>query len=99
MSEVVFDVDARREFLDAVAYYESCEPGLGKRFHQAVVSATQRIQTMPLNYRVIHTPFRRCMVSHFPYGLLYTIEPEYIVIIAVAHAKRKPGYWMERVNE
>ena len=98
MNRIVFDPDARREFLAAVAYYESCQPGLGERFSEVVEAAARRIGEMPLKYRVIRHPFRRCIVPHFPYGILYTIRPEHILIVAIAHAKRKPGYWLKRTK-
>jgi toxin ParE1/3/4 len=36
------------------------------------------------------------MAGKFPYGILYTIEPDYILILAVMHCSRKPGYWKSR---
>jgi hypothetical protein len=36
-------------------------------------------------------------VSRFPYQIVYRRRPDEIVIVAVAHVKRKPGYWKDRV--
>jgi hypothetical protein len=38
-------------------------------------------------------------LRRFPFGLLYAIETERIVIVAVAHLKRRPGYWKDRIEE
>nr|VFJ78895.1 MAG: ParE toxin of type II toxin-antitoxin system, parDE [Candidatus Kentron sp. FW] len=96
MSIVNFNPDARAEFLAAIKYYEACQPGLGRRFRLAVESELERIHDMPFGFRVLHAPFRRCLVRKFPYAIIYSIEPGFISIIAVAHTKRKPEYWRER---
>ena len=98
MSRVTFDPDARTEFLAAIEYYEECQLGLGRRFRLLVESAMYSICENPFRYRVLHAPFRRCLLQKFPYSIVFSIEPEHILIIAVAHAKRKPGYWHERIE-
>ena len=96
MTSVIFDPDARTEFLASVKYYEDCQHGLGNRFRLAIESATEKIQESPFRYRVLHAPFRRYLLQQFPFSLIYSIEPDHIRIIAVAHMKGKPGYWLER---
>ena len=96
MISVVFDPDARAEFLEAVQYYEDSQGGLGRRFRVAVESAVKSIAENPFRYRVLHPPFRRYLLPNFPYAIIYCIAPENILIIAVAHTKRKPGYWNKR---
>lgn len=97
MTGIAFDPDARAEFLAAVEYYEECQPGLGQRFRQAVAAQLRHLGVMPFRFRVLHSPFRRCLVPQFPYSLIFSIEPEFILVVAVAHAKRKPGYWRDRI--
>lgn len=96
MIPVVFDPDAQAEFLEAVRYYEDCQTGLGRRFKFSVEEAVQSIAKTPFRYRVLHAPFRRYLLPKFPYSIIYCIGPENILIIAVAHTKRKPGYWIQR---
>ena len=96
MISVVFDPDAQAEFLEAVQYYEDCQPGLGRRFRMNVEAAVQGIAETPFRYRVLHAPFRRYLLPNFPYAIIYCIEPENILIMAVAHTKRKPGYWIKK---
>lgn len=97
MTSVFFDPDARSEFLAAVRYYEECREGLGGRFRTIVESAVQRICNAPFRYRTLHPPFRRYLLPGFPYTIIYTIEPDHIRIIAVAHSRRKPGFRLDRV--
>ena len=54
MTSVIFDPDARAEFLSAVQYYENCHSGLGRRFRLVVESAVQDITESPFRYRVLH---------------------------------------------
>jgi plasmid stabilization system protein ParE len=99
MTGAEFDQDARAEFLAAVEYYEECQTGLGRRFREAVEVEVDGIAAMPFRFRVLHAPFRRCLVPNFPYAVIFSIEPDFILIIAVAHTKRKPGYWHDRVEK
>ncbi|MBU2622989.1 MAG: type II toxin-antitoxin system RelE/ParE family toxin [Proteobacteria bacterium] len=98
MISVFFDPDAKAEFLAAVQYYESCQSGLGRRFKLIVQSALQKVAETPFQYRLIHKPFRRYLLPKFPYAIIFSIEPDHIRIIAVAHTKRKPGYWQRRIQ-
>ena len=99
MSAAAFDPDARAEFLAVVEYYEECQTGLGRRFREAMEAQVDAIGIMPFRFRVLHPPFRRCLVPQFPYSIIFSIEPEFILVIAVAHAKRKPGYWHDRIEK
>jgi plasmid stabilization system protein ParE len=99
MTPVIFDPDARNEFLASVQYYEDCQPKLGYRFRRAIESAINKITESPFRYRILHRPFRRYLVQKFPFAIIYSIEPDHIRIIAVAHTKRLPGYWIERSRD
>ena len=89
---------AADEFTAAVRWYEEQRPGLGADFYRAVTETTALIETHP----EIGTPAsadhltRRVLVSRFPYQLVYRLRPSEIVIVAVAHLKRRPGYWKNR---
>lgn len=99
MSNAEFDPDARAEFLAAVEYYEECQAGLGRHFRLAVESELENICEMPFRFRVLHAPFRRCLVPKLPYSVIFSVEPKFILVIAVVHAKRKPGYWHDRIEK
>jgi len=99
VSDLVFDPDARSEFLAAVEHYEECQEGLGLRFREAVETTANGIGAMPFRFRVLHAPFRRCLISKFPYSLIFSIEPAFILVVAVAHVKRKPGFWHNRIEK
>jgi plasmid stabilization system protein ParE len=70
---------------------------LGRRFAQEVRMCIRRIEAAPRRWRVLEDDVRRCLVRVFPYSVLYTIEEGYILIVAVMHGKRQPGYWRRRL--
>lgn len=92
-----FHPEARLELLDAVAHYESCHPGLGERFIQSIDSALVNIGENPNAWAEIEQDIRRKLTRVFPYSLLYTIESECILIVAVMHCHQAPGYWRKRL--
>jgi len=71
---------------------------LGDRFAAEVRSAIRRVVETPERWRVLEEDVRRCLVRVFPYSVLYTIEADFILIVAVMHGKRQPGYWRYRLD-
>lgn len=94
-----FHPEAQLEFRESAAYYEGCRSGLGVDFADEIESVLRRIPEAPERWPSIGEDVRRCLARRFPYGILYTIEPGYILIIAVMHCSRKPGYWRDRLPE
>lgn len=95
---ILFSPTAIEELNNAVDYLEFEWEGLGERFRDDVRLAAQRVATHPLAWPVERGEIRRHLLHRFPYKLLYSIESDYIYIIAVAHQHRKPDYWIDRVE-
>jgi plasmid stabilization system protein ParE len=93
---VAFLPIAKTELDDAVEYYDLELPGLGQRFKEEVRSALKRISVFPEAWSLIRPGIRKCIMHKFPYNILYTIEEESIVVLALAHHHRNPEYWIER---
>jgi len=93
---VEFHPEAFEEFKLAAAYYGDCREGLDERFEESVREAVERIAEYPDRWRFFHDDVSRCLTKVFPYAILYTIEPDFIHILAVMHCRREPGYWMKR---
>ena len=89
---------ASDELIDAVRWYEARRPGLGGEFFDVVAEMLTRIEARPEVGSVSrHDPqTRRMLVPRFPYQVVYCLTPTEIVIVAVAHLKRRPGYWKSR---
>lgn len=92
-----FHSEALEEFGAAAEYYESKQVGLGSRYIDAVESALTHIAASPTAWRVIEGDIRRYLTKVFPYAILYSIEDNYILIVAVMHCRREPGYWRKRM--
>lgn len=84
------------EYADAVQYYAEQRVEVSQAFINTVEDAIYRIREFPTRYGAIDEDVRRCMTRKFPYGILYTIEQDYILILAVIHCSREPGYWKSR---
>lgn len=93
-----FHPEARIEYLEAVAHYEGRQAGLGARFTIEIESTIQRVVDSPSRWRKIDGEIRRCLAQTFPYGVLYSAEPDHVLLLAVMHHSRKPGYWRNRVG-
>lgn len=93
-----FHPDALAEYEKAAQYYASCQKGLELRFMTAVEHAVQQILEAPERWLILEEDIRRCLTRVFPYAVLYTIERDYVLIIAVMHCHREPGYWNHRVH-
>lgn len=91
-----FHSEAESEFLEAIDYYEECETGLGFDFSIEVYASIQNIVSFPTAWPEIEGNIRRCLTQRFPYGILYSIEPDKIFILAVMHLHRDPSYWKHR---
>jgi len=63
-----------------------------------VERAVASIGESPMTWPKIEGELRRRLVQRFPFGILYYIESKEIVIVAVSHLKRRPGYWKKRIN-
>jgi plasmid stabilization system protein ParE len=94
---VTFHEKAREELLEAAHYYEERGQGLGYALIEDVEQAVRELSEKPLSCPTIGTELRRRIVRRFPYSLLYVVETERIVVMAVAHQKRRPGYWKYRL--
>ena len=88
---------ARDDLRDAVAFYEAERPGLGAELVKEVRSAVERITKLPEAWQPLSPNTRRCRTQRFPYGVIYRVMGDEILIAAVAHLHREPGYWMDRL--
>lgn len=96
MRQVSFLEEARLEFLAEVAYYEQLERGLGGRFRSSVEAAVALAAKLPETGAPSQYATRRVFLKHFPFAVVYRIDQDAIVIVAIAHFRRKPGYWRDR---
>jgi plasmid stabilization system protein ParE len=94
-----FHPEALIDYEEAARYYAECQPGLELRFVACIESTIERVLAAPNRWRIIEDDVRRCLVRVFPYAVIYSIEPEFVLIIAVMHCHREPGCWHSRLRE
>ena len=92
-----FHPAAESEYLEAIAYYESKRPGLGASFLAEFETAIGAVLAAPHRNPVEKPPdVRRKSLKRFPYTVLYRETAESVQVLAVAHHRRRPQYWLGR---
>ena len=93
-----FHPEAKKELLEAISYFEECRTGLGLEFSKEVFSTIQRIIYFPSAWSKLSENTRRCLTNRFPYGVIYQIIDEEVIIIAIMQLNRTPDYWKKRIK-
>ncbi|HEY9706280.1 MAG TPA: type II toxin-antitoxin system RelE/ParE family toxin [Allocoleopsis sp.] len=94
----VFHPDALTEYSETVQYYVQQRKDLAQAFIDAVEDAVYRLREYPNRYPVIEDNIHRCLTRKFPYVIVYSMEKDYILILAVMHSNRSPNYWKYRLR-
>ena len=89
---------AQVELDDAIAWYASQAPGLGDAFLIETLKTLKLIEQYPKAWHPLTQQVRRCRLRRFPYSVVYAQEGSDLLVLAVAHQHRKPGYWRARLN-
>jgi len=95
--------EAVEEIADAAAWYESRQSGLASKLFEEIERAMVLVGARPVSFpRLLdispELDIRRAMLPRFPYALVFLALGDEIRILAVAHAKREPGYWLNRIH-
>ena len=88
--------EAEEELRVAARFYEALQPGLGLALLQEVRRGRERIAKHPKASRVERGDIRVRSILRFPYRLYYRVRSDEIVIVAVGHRRRRPGFWRNR---
>jgi toxin ParE1/3/4 len=96
VSELKIHPAAEAELAAAAQFYESRLTGLGETFLVDIGRCFDRVHNSPQSGAPCYGRFRRLLVRRFPYSVVYEILPDMVLILAVAHQRRKPGYWRRR---
>jgi toxin ParE1/3/4 len=93
---IVFRPQLEVEVAEAASWYEAQRQGLGKDFLHAVDRTVSALAEHPLRFRKVHRESRRAPVDRFPYGIIFQVTEEEIVLVACMHSRRHPGHWQGR---
>ncbi len=98
MTPTRFLLPAELEMLEAALHYETQVEGLGTAFLAKVESAVRDIAERPEAWPSVGNGICKRLLYRFPYAVLYRTDPMEIVIVAVMHQRRRPGYWLDRLD-
>ena len=96
--------EARAELRSAALWYDERRPGLGDEFISEVSASLDRVRDAPEAYpawpgaRAESPLIRKATIQRFPYAIAFEEHEQHLLVLAVAHAKRRPLYWLTRMN-
>lgn len=98
MKYVDFHELAEKELIDSRDYYDNLIFGLGKKFILEVEHIVNRIRINPLAFPLYFNNYRKALLRKFPYSIIYKDDVSRVFILAVAHQKRRPKYYVGRIK-
>ena len=90
--------EAEQEISEAMRWYETKRPGLGVSFLTVLDETFERMADHPRSYPLWKEsrPYRKAPTPRFPFTVFFTVGKDIVQVVAVAHQKRRPGYWTDR---
>ncbi len=98
---VEFLEPAAQEFYESIVFYDIQRQGLGQEFAKEVEAAIERIKQNPQAWTTVSSSkrARRCLTNRFPFGIIYQIRQDTLLIVAVWHLHRRPQAWQKRISK
>ena len=94
---VSLHIDADFELAEAVVGYAKRRVALAFRFNLQVKFIIKQLQVHADRYPIVIDDCRRVVLPGFPYAIIYRIIENQVLVLAIAHAKREPTYWLPRI--
>lgn len=96
----IYHPEAELEATNAAEYFRARSPALARNFRDALEVCLLSILEFPESHPVMfeRTGARRANLQRFPYQVVYLIDPDVIYIVAIAHERREPLYWLRRIE-
>jgi plasmid stabilization system protein ParE len=92
--------EAYGELVEAVTYYNNQSQRSGQLFVSILEDSIERILRMPYSAPVWedYPHVRHRVLRRFPYSIIYLLEHEEVIVVALARDGRRPGYWLGRLR-
>ena len=97
MRPIIIRPAAEADLVAACEWYNEKRLGFGDRFLDSATVAARFVAEHPEAYQVLHRGVRRAPLRGFPYGLLYRVHADVIIVVGVFHARRDPKAWRHRL--
>ena len=88
---------AQQEINEAFDWYFKRNPEAADAFLTEIGASLAQIASRPQLYPAYTKNSRKCVLANFPYSVIFQEKDDFILVVAVAHAKRRPGYWRGRI--
>lgn len=100
MTRLRITTEAEEELAAAAEWYETRQVGLGIELVASVERAFDAILTRPRSFPLWRKErvYRKLLLRTFPYAVIFVVQRDDVVVIAIAHTRRLPGYWMTRAR-
>lgn len=92
-----FLLPAEEEMTEASVFYQAATSGLGADLLDEVQRVVNILREHPELGQAVGRGLRRALLPTFPFSLIYSVEVNSILIVAVAHQRRRPNYWLNRI--
>ena len=96
-SPLEFHPEAEEEYLSALRWYRDRSLPAAVKFENAFQQAIEKINHSPERWPVYFARFRKYRLRQFPFSIVYRCDSSRTFVLAVAHGRRRPGYWKRRV--
>jgi toxin ParE1/3/4 len=88
---------AEEEISEAALFYEAASVNLGRDFLEDLQQGVDTLRAHPEIGVRVADDLRRLLLHRFPFSLIYAVEPDAVLIVSVAHHRKRPGYWRSRL--
>jgi plasmid stabilization system protein ParE len=95
-ANVTFYPGASEDYAAAYCWYYDRGPTLAANFESEVERGVRLISQNPSRWPKFDNRRRRFIVRKFPYSIIDELNDGEVIILAVAHGKRRPNYWQKR---
>ena len=96
--KIIYEPPAQQELTDATQYYVDISVAVADQLIEEFNSAVARILLHPRAWPPLGKRLRRCLLTNFPYQVIYEMVDDTIYVYAFAHLSRRPNYWHKRLR-
>lgn len=89
--------DARVDFDESFDWYAKRSSPAAIGFAAAVDEAIQNIAAHPTQFQLTYGGCRYAALKRYPFRIVFREATDCLTVVAIAHAKRRPGYWRRRI--
>ena len=95
---LLFRPQVATDIAEAIEWYATRRPGLEVEFRGDFQTTLAAIERNPLQYQVVERGIRRASLRRFPYGIMYVVSDQELLIVACLHGRRNPAQWRGRLK-